>query len=127
MTMELPEEARIYPRCLLAGLGALNTIYLLRCLARLRRDGFANDMPQIFSGFVPGQFFLVALCCIGYMALMYLAGFYVASLAYLAGVMLLLRVPRLHMLCTVGVLALLIYAVFTLFLKVPLPVGRLFS
>ena len=127
MTVELPEEAQIYPLCLLSGLCGLNTLYLLRCLSRLRRDGFVNDVPRIFSGFMRGQFFLVVLCCIGYLALMYAVGFYVASLAYLAGVMLLLRVPRLHMLCSVGVLALLIYAVFTLFLKVPLPAGRLFG
>ena len=47
--------------------------------------------------------------------------------AWRQSVMLLLRVPRLHMLLSVGVLALLIYAVFTLFLKVPLPAGILFS
>ncbi|MCR5562599.1 MAG: tripartite tricarboxylate transporter TctB family protein [Desulfovibrio sp.] len=127
MAVKLPEEAQIYPLCLLAGLGGLNTLYLLRCLARLRRDGFVNDVPQIFNGFLRGQFFLVVLCCIAYMALMDAVGFYAASLAYLTGVMLLLRVPRLHLFCTVGVLALLIYAVFTLFLKVPLPAGRLFG
>lgn len=127
MTVKLPEEAQIYPLCLLAGLAGLNTLYLLRCLSRLRRDGFVNDMPQIFSGFMRCQFFSVVLCCIGYLALMYAVGFYAASLAYLIGVMLLLRVPRLHMFCSVGVLALLIYAVFTLFLKVPLPAGRLFG
>ncbi|MBQ9453882.1 MAG: tripartite tricarboxylate transporter TctB family protein [Desulfovibrio sp.] len=127
MTVELPEEAQTYPRCLLAGLCVLNTLYMLRCLLRLRREGFSNDLPQIFSGFMHSQFFLVVLCCIGYMLLMYAAGFYVASIVYLTGVMLLLHVPRLHILLTVGVLALLIYAVFTLFLKVPLPVGVLFS
>lgn len=127
MTVELPEEAQTYPLCLLAGLATLNTLYLARCLLRLRREGFSDDLPQIFKGFLGGQFFLVALCCIGYMALMYVVGFYAAGIIYLAGVMLLLRVPRLHVLLSVGVLALLIYAVFTLFLKVPLPAGILFS
>lgn len=81
----------------------------------------------MFSGFLVGQFTGLALGCIGYMVLMYFAGFYIASVAYLVGTMLFLRVPVRHLVITVGVLAVMIYAVFTLFLKVPLPVGLLFK
>ena len=60
-------------------------------------------------------------------AVLFLAGFYIASVAYLVGTMLFLHVPVRHLVITVGVLAVMIYAVFTLFLKVPLPVGLLFK
>lgn len=126
-TTELPEEAQTYPRCLLAGLCILNTLYVMRCLWRLRSVTCSNDLPDIFKGFQRNQFFLVVACCLAYMALLYAVGFYVASVVYLMGVMFFLRVPKLHMLLTVGVLAVLIYAVFTLFLKVPLPTGILFN
>ncbi|MBQ9406274.1 MAG: tripartite tricarboxylate transporter TctB family protein [Desulfovibrio sp.] len=127
LTLDLPEDAQTYPSCLLATLAGLNTLYLVRCLVRLRRSGLNDDLPQIFSGFLRGQFFTVLFSCIGYMILLHAIGFYLASAAYLAGVMLFLRVRTTHILITAGVLALLIYAVFTLFLKVPLPTGALFG
>ena len=43
------------------------------------------------------------------------------------GTLAFLHVPRWHIVLTVVVMAALIYAVFTLFLKVPLPVGLLFK
>ena len=61
------------------------------------------------------------------MLLMHVAGFYIASIGYLVGTLAFLRVPRWHIVLTVVVMAALIYAVFTLFLKVPLPVGLLFK
>ena len=127
LTLKLPRAAQIYPLCLEAGLALLNTLYLGRCLLRLRREGLVGDLPEVYRGFRAGQFFGIALAGVFALVLMYLAGFYIASLAYLAGVMLFLKVPARHLLLTVGVLALLIYAVFTLFLKVPLPKGALFG
>ena len=61
------------------------------------------------------------------MVLLWLIGFYIATILYLAAAMLFLRVPRLHIAITSGVMLGIIYAVFTLFLKVPLPVGLLFK
>lgn len=128
MTLELPPDAQTYPLCLIAGLLALNTCYLGRCLWQLRRQwGIINDLPELFAGFRWGQFAFICLGCAGYMVIMHLAGFYIASVAYLVGTLAFLRVPGRHILLTVGVMAALIYAVFTLFLKVPLPVGLLFK
>lgn len=127
MTLKLPRAAQVYPLCLEAGLALLNTLYLGRCILRLRREGLVGDLPEVFRGFQAGQFFFIALAGIAAMALMRWVGFYIASFAYLAGVMLFLKVPKKHLLITVGVLAILIYAVFTLFLKVPLPKGSLFG
>lgn len=123
----LPDEARTYPLTILSCLAILNSCFLLRELLALKRQGLINDLPEVFAGFKAGQFFFVLLACMAYMALLPLLGFYVTSLAFLVICMAFLRVPKLPLLLTIVALAALIYAVFTLFLKVPLPVGRLFA
>lgn len=127
LTLDLPEEAQTYPRCLIYALAALNTLYIVRAIISLRKEAsIRNDFPEIFKDFLPKQFFFVVAGCIGYMVLLYVVGFYLASALYLVGSMLYLKVPKLHILASVSVLAVMVYAVFTLFLKVPLPLGLLF-
>ena len=129
MTIQLPPDAQTYPLCLIAGLALLNTLYLGRAIWMLRRQGgkLYNDFHELFQAFQAKQFAMVVLTGIGYMLLMYVAGFYIASIVYLVGTMLFLRVPLRHLVATAGVLALMIYLVFTVFLKVPLPIGLLFK
>ncbi|MDE5878857.1 MAG: tripartite tricarboxylate transporter TctB family protein [Desulfovibrio sp.] len=148
MTLKLKAAAQVYPLCLIAGLALLNTLYLASRLWRLftgrtaieeagievadaaqeaEKHGLVNDLPEIFTGFVAGQFFFVVIASVAYLALMRYVGFYPAGLVYMVAVMWRLKVPPLHMAVTLAVLGVLIYAVFTLFLKVPLPRGILFS
>lgn len=119
-----PPEARTYPQLLLTALAALNTAYLAKCLWRARRTGLNDDLAAVFSGFRPRQFWAVALACLLYLILMYYAGFYVSGAVFLPAVMWYLRVPWRHIALTVVALAGIIYAVFTVFLKVPLPRGQ---
>lgn len=126
-TLALPEAAQTYPLCLLAGLALLNTIFLCRCLWQMRTAGLTNDLASIFTGFLGRQFFPVLVACVAYLCIMPLGGFYLTSVVFLVGVLLYLRVPRLHTLLTVVLLMVMIYAVFSLFLKVPLPGGVLFE
>lgn len=123
--LTLPDEARTYPLCLLAGLGLLNTLLLGRCLWRARREGLIADLPAVFQGFLGRQFLVVLLASAACLALLPAGGFYLTGLAYLAGVLLFLRVPATHAILTAGTLFLMIWAVFSLFLKVPLPGGIL--
>lgn len=134
MTLQLKAAAQIYPLCLIGGLAILNTLYLVRCLWRMARtrsrDGGAwiqNDIAEVFSGFEAAQFFFVVGSCIAYMFLLHYIGFYPAGLIFLVVVMWGLKVRPLPMALTVLFLGCLVYAVFTLFLKVPLPKGALFS
>lgn len=145
MTLRLKAAAQIYPLCLIGGLALLNTLYLGTRLWRLfgsraaqeapgdetaktgGRAALANDLPEIFAGFVPGQFLFIVIASVAYLVLMHFVGFYPAGLVYMIAVMRRLRVPPLHMGITLAVLGALIYAVFTLFLKVPLPRGILFG
>lgn len=125
MTRQLKATAQIYPLCLIGALFLLNTLHLLRCVISLRKEGFINDFPEIFKDFMARQFFVVIAASIGYMILMYVAGFYLSSIIYLVGVQWFLGVPKIPLCITVVSMAVLIYAVFSLFLKVPLPVGML--
>lgn len=128
MTLELPPDAQTYPLCLVGGLLILNTLYLGQCLWKARRStGILNDLPEVFAGFQWKQFGIVCLSSVLYMIVMELAGFYIASLLYLTGMLAYLGVPKRHVLLTVVVMAAMIYSVFSLFLKVPLPAGLLFK
>lgn len=129
LTMQLRPAARIYPLALIGGLALLDTLYFLRCLgvSRKNRQGVTNDLSAIFKDFLPRQFFFILCACILYIMLLYIAGFYISSLVFMLAVMLGLKVKPLPMLVTIVVLGGLVYSVFTLFLKVPLPVGVLFN
>lgn len=133
MTLQLKPAAQIYPLCLIAGLAILNTLYLGKCLIRLAKARNAgeialhNDFPEIFKDFLSSQFFFIVIACIAYIILLFYLGFYLSSLIYLVGVMCFLRVKPLPLILTTIVLGLLIYGVFTVFLKVPLPKGIIFS
>lgn len=130
MTVELPEEAQTYPMGLIIALAILNTLYLLQCFVKTWKAGtltVSNDMPEIFKGFQSLQFFFVAGGCALFLVLMYTVGYYVAGAVYLVGTLLFFKVRMRWIALTLVTLVALIYAVFTLFLKVPLPTGMLFA
>lgn len=132
MTLQLKAAAQIYPTCLIAGLALLNTLYLGRCLIRLSREKGAgariiNDFPEVFKGFMAKQFIFVVAACLAYLPLLHYLGFYLASFIFLVGTLLYLKVRPVPIAVTTLFLGGLVYGVFTLFLKVPLPKGILFS
>ena len=130
MTVELPEEAQTYPMGLIIALAGLNTFYLIQCLMKAWKAGrfsVANDLPEVFNGFQPLQFFFVAGGCALFLFLMYTVGYYIAGAVYLVGTLLFFKVNLRWIALTLVTLVALIYAVFTLFLKVPLPTGVLFG
>lgn len=133
MTLRLKAAAQIYPLCLIAGLTGFNTLYMCRCLLRMLKAkragkaGLINDFAEIFKGFEPKQFLFVTAACIAYMFLLRWLGFYLAGAIYLVTVMLYLKVKPAYMAIATVFLGILVYGVFSLFLKVPLPKGILFS
>ncbi|MCF0254549.1 MAG: tripartite tricarboxylate transporter TctB family protein, partial [Duodenibacillus sp.] len=86
-----------------------------------------DDLPKMFKGFLPLQFTVVLVGACLYVGLMELLGYYVASIVYMVLSMLFLRVKPLHIGLTVVILLALIYGVFSIFLKVPLPAGAIFG
>ncbi|MCR4667012.1 MAG: tripartite tricarboxylate transporter TctB family protein [Desulfovibrio sp.] len=124
---DLPEDSRTYPLTIVAGLAVLTTCFLLRQIPLLFRSGIRNDFPVVFDAFLGRQFFVICLLCVAFLALLPITGFYVTALIFLILAMFFLRVPLPHLCATIAVLGALIYVVFTLFLKVPMPVGTLFQ
>ena len=115
MTLNLPEAAQVYP-------------YLIRTFLKYRQDHkIENDYPIVFNGFLPKQFFGVFLSVAAYLVLMHFCGYYVATVIYLAGSLLFLKVPMRYNLMTVGVMVVMVAGVFSYFLKVPLPAGIFFE
>ncbi len=130
MTLDLPEEAQTYPLGLIIGMTLLNTLFLGQQIVKAWAAGTLttkNDFPEIFSGMIWRQFAFVVAGCLLFLVLMYSVGYYAASAIYLVGSLLFFKVPARWILITLVVLVALVYAVFTLFLKVPLPAGVLFS
>ena len=127
LILDLPEEAQTYPFSIVASLALLTTVLLLRNIVSLFRTGLICDLPRIFQGFNAKQFFVLCLLCASFIIGFPFLGFYCTSFLFLLFSMLFLRVPKGQLFLTILVLALLIYVVFTLFLKVPMPVGSLFQ
>ena len=65
--------------------------------------------------------------CVIYIVGVYYIGFYITSIAYLIIIMSFLKVPLKSSVLTVLILGLVIYFVFSMFLKVPLPMGVFFE
>ncbi len=125
--LDLPAEAQTYPLCLISGLALLNTLFMGINLIKVKGHGIENDLHEVFDGFLKKQFFTVFVASIVYIFCVYTIGFYITSIIYLILVMSLLKVPLKNSIITVGVLGLVIYLVFSLFLKVPLPMGVIFE
>lgn len=124
---ELPPEAQTYPLCLISGLFILNTLFVVLNVIKLKKIGMENDLHSVFEGFLKSQFFTVLSACVVYIVGVYYIGFYITSIAYLIIIMTFLKVPLKSSVLTVFVLGLVIYFVFTMFLKVPLPMGVVFE
>lgn len=127
MSFDLKAAAQTYPRFIIALLFGLTTLYLITLLFTAKKEGVTSGLAEVFDGFMPIQFFGVLAMIIAYMVVMYLAGFYIATVLFMIGCLAFLKVPKLHIiLATVFILA-LIYFAFTSFLGVKLPAGIFFS
>lgn len=127
-TLQLPEPAQTYPLVLISALIFLNTLYLIRSFLNFRKtQRIENDMPVIFHGFLFKQFAGVFIWCVAYLVMMYFLGYYLSTVLFLVGSLLFMRVNILQIAMTTVVLGIMVWAVFSQFLHVPLPVGVLFG
>ncbi|MBR1603806.1 MAG: tripartite tricarboxylate transporter TctB family protein [Synergistaceae bacterium] len=125
-TLHLPEEAQIYPMCIIAALAALTSLQVFNMFKAAKRGEVTSGLED-FKEFVPSQFFALLYMIIGYLALMYCVGFYISSLIFVAAVLLFLKVKLWQIIVVELALLLLVYFAFTMFLGVQLPEGVLFN
>lgn len=125
-TLQLPPAAQSYPKFVIGLLTVLTLMQLVKMVVSSRGSHkVVNDLPEVWKGFLPRQFFTFFLGCVGFFVLMYFAGFYLSAIIYLVGMMHYFHIARKYMAIAVVVLMVLIYIVFSEFLAVPLPDGLL--
>ena len=119
-------EVKIFIAGLLLLLAALTTLYVVQMVRGAKKSGVTTGLED-FEGFLPKQFFPILAMVVLYLVVMYFAGFYIATLVFMAACLLFLKVPKWQILLSTAVILALVYCAFTLFLKVKLPVGLLFK
>ena len=126
LTLRLPAAAQTYPLFIIVLLAALTTLYVAQMVRAAKKSGVTTGLED-FQGFLPKQFFPILGMVVLYLVVMYFAGFYIATLVFMAACLLFLKVPKWQILLSTAVILALVYCAFTLFLKVKLPVGLLFK
>ena len=125
--LKLKASSQTYPRFTIILLFALTTLYLVQMLVAAKKHGVESGVDEVFKDFVPAQFFVCLGATILYLVCIYFFGFYISTLAFMAVVLLYLKVPPLASAITVVVIIGLIYFAFQRFLGVKLPVGLVFK
>ncbi len=128
MTLQLPEPAQSYPLLLITALLFCNFLLLVKQLYQFsKKKVFINDTREIFKGFLPIQYFGVVIGCLLYLAVVNYLGYYISSVVYLLAAQYFLKTKPIPALISCVVVIGVTYLVFSLFLRVPLPLGVLFE
>jgi len=126
LTQEFPLGARHYPHFVIGLLVLLTTIRVGHMFRDYRREHkVINDLPEIFDGFLPKQFWVMFGAFILFFVLMYFVGFYPAALVYLLLCLFYFKIRPLYIFLVLAGMLILVFATFDTFLNVPLPMGEL--
>lgn len=126
MTFKLPAKAQIYPFVIISLLFLLTTIYVVQMVIAAKKIGIITEVTE-FEGFLPKQFLPILGMTVGYVILMYLIGFYISSIVFMACALVFLKVKPWQIALSTAVIIGLVYGAFSMFLGVHLPIGILFS
>ena len=125
-TGKFPEGARHYPYFVIGLLFLLTTVRLYDMAKQYMKERcVVNDVPETFKGFLPKQFWTMFGAFLGFFALMYFFGFYLASLVYILFCLHYFKIPKKHVVLVLIVMLALTYFTFGWFLNVPLPKGEI--
>ncbi len=127
MNRNLPADAQIYPKFIIAILGGLTTLYLIRMIITAKKEGVTNGFPQLFRGFLPRQFFPILGMTVGYLAALYLIGFYPSTLIFMILLLWFMNIKPLTIAITTLAILLLVFVTFNIVLKVSLLKGLVFE
>lgn len=126
LTQSFPLGARHYPHFVIGLLLILTSVRVGQMVRDYRREKTSeNDMSVLFDGFMPKQFWTMFAAFILYFVMMYLVGFYPASLVYLLFCLKFFKIRPLYILLVLAGMVVLVFGTFDLFLNVPLPMGML--
>lgn len=124
LTLDFPEPARHYPYFVIGLLLLLTTVRMSHLFRDYRREHkVINDSAEVFDGFLPKQFWVMFAAFLLFFLLMYLFGFYIASIVYIFICLRFFRIKMKYIFLVLICMAALIYGTFDVFLNVPLPDG----
>lgn len=124
LTLDFPEPARHYPYFVIGLLLLLTTVRMSHLFRDYRREHkVINDSAEVFDGFLPKQFWIMFAAFLLFFLLMYLFGFYIASIVYIFICLRFFRIKMKYIFLVLICMAALIYGTFDVFLNVPLPDG----
>ena len=127
LVIQYKPEVRIYPFFVMAVLCTLNTVFLIKQLVAFAKSKkVENDYKTIFKQFELKQFTVVFLFSLIYVCVIDIIGFYPASVLYLIGTLLFLKVRIPYIALTLVLFGTVIFTAFSKFLRVPLPRGWFF-
>ena len=122
-TITFKADSQTYPKFTIVLLFALTTLYLLQMVVAAKKHGVESGVQEVFKDFQAAQFFVCLLGAILYVVLMHFFGFYIATVIFMAAVLLYLRVPVLYSAIAIVAILGLVYFAFGKFLGVKLPIG----
>jgi putative tricarboxylic transport membrane protein len=127
-TLALPENAQSYPLFVITLLAVLSVLQLVKMLVSCHGHfSLVSDADIVWKGFLPRQFMTFFIASVLFFVGMYFIGFYPTAVLYMGFMMHYFHIERKYILLTIVVLLVVIYAVFSESLNVPLPVGELLS
>ncbi|MEG0070138.1 MAG: tripartite tricarboxylate transporter TctB family protein [Cetobacterium sp.] len=118
---QLPAKAGSYPKFVLTLLLFFTVILGIKSFISKKND----DKKKLFQGILPKQFLFIVITCLIYTAVLNIFGFFISTFIYLIVVMTGLKI-KIKNACLVSCgFCVVIYLVFVIFLKVPVPSGIL--
>ena len=122
-TVGFKADSQTYPMFTIVLLFALTTLYLLQMIVAAKKHGVESGVDKVFKDLEAKQLLICLVGAIAYVALMHFFGFYIATVIFMAAILLYLKVPVLHSAIAIVAILALVYFAFGKFLGVRLPVG----
>lgn len=118
----LPEKAAKYPLFILSLMFILTLILGIKSFATKIKE---NDKKEMFKSVEWKQFSLVLVISLIYIFVIDVFGFFISTFIYLNMIMIGLKANKKISIATSAVFCVLIYIIFVIFLRVPVPSGML--
>lgn len=118
-TFKLPEDTQGYPRFMLGIMTTLAILLIIKSFIKSEDQSWKD----LFGYIQWKRFLYVFIFSLLYLVLINKVGFFITTVGYLLIMMIFLKGSRSLILISIPSFTLLLYLIFRVFLKVPLPTG----
>src|SRR5699024_4404694 len=116
-TFKLPEDTQVYPRFMLGIMTTLAILLIIKSFIKSEDQSWKD----LFGHIQWKRFLYVFIFSLLYLVLINKVGFFITTVGYLLIMMIFLKGSRSLILISIPSFTLLLYLIFRVFLKVPLP------